>query len=80
MNLFSSAFQCDSIHQYLIQFFPCLLFLLQFIREYTGKVDDLVKDKIEAQNEVKAKENEEKEVVAQQVITMASYCCPTFAV
>ncbi|KOM46889.1 hypothetical protein LR48_Vigan07g059300 [Vigna angularis] len=41
-------------------------YLLQFIREYTGKVDELVKDKIEAQNEVKAKEHEEKEVVAQQ--------------
>lgn len=40
---------------------------LQFIREYTGKVDELIKDKIEAQNEVKAKENEEKEVIAQQV-------------
>ncbi|KHN48575.1 Clathrin heavy chain 2 [Glycine soja] len=41
-------------------------YLLQFIREYTGKVDELVKDKIEAQNEVKAKEQEEKDVVAQQ--------------
>ncbi|KAF4387547.1 hypothetical protein F8388_011695 [Cannabis sativa] len=40
-------------------------YLLQFIREYTSKVDELVKDKIEAQNEVKAKENEEKELVAQ---------------
>ena len=44
--------------------------LLQFIREYTGKVDELVKDKIEAQNEVKAKEQEEKDVVAQQVIIL----------
>ena len=42
-------------------------FLLQFIREYTGKVDELIKDKIEAQNEVKAKEQEEKEAIAQQV-------------
>ncbi|KAG4920213.1 hypothetical protein JHK86_049026 [Glycine max] len=41
-------------------------YLLQFIREYTGKVDELVKDKIEAQNQVKAKEQEEKEVIAQQ--------------
>ncbi|XLR37495.1 hypothetical protein HN51_024244 [Arachis hypogaea] len=41
-------------------------YLLQFIREYTGKVDELVKDKIEAQNEVKVKEQEEKDVVAQQ--------------
>ncbi|GAU36984.1 hypothetical protein TSUD_150200 [Trifolium subterraneum] len=41
-------------------------YLLQFIREYTGKVDELVKHKIESQNEVKAKEQEEKEVIAQQ--------------
>ncbi|THU64931.1 hypothetical protein C4D60_Mb01t31690 [Musa balbisiana] len=41
-------------------------YLLQFIREYTSKVDDLVKDKIEAQNEVKSKEKEEKDLVAQQ--------------
>ena len=30
-------------------------------------MDELIKDKIEAQNEVKAKEKEEKELVAQQV-------------
>ncbi|GAY40449.1 hypothetical protein CUMW_052030 [Citrus unshiu] len=41
-------------------------YLLQFIREYTGKVDELVKDKIEAQIEVKSKEKEEKDVIAQQ--------------
>ncbi|MBA0601962.1 hypothetical protein Gorai_002163, partial [Gossypium raimondii] len=41
-------------------------YLLQFIREYTGKVDELIKDKIEAQKEVKAKEQEEKDVIAQQ--------------
>ncbi|PQP97755.1 clathrin heavy chain 1 [Prunus yedoensis var. nudiflora] len=41
-------------------------YLLQFVREYTGKVDELVKDKLEAQKEVKAKEQEEKEVIAQQ--------------
>ncbi|KAJ8438732.1 hypothetical protein Cgig2_013778 [Carnegiea gigantea] len=41
-------------------------YLLQFIREYTGKVDELIKDKIEALNEVKAKEKEEKEVIARQ--------------
>ncbi|TVU27451.1 hypothetical protein EJB05_30150 [Eragrostis curvula] len=41
-------------------------YLLQFIREYSGKVDDLVKDKIESQKEEKAKEKEEKELVAQQ--------------
>ncbi|TYG70781.1 hypothetical protein ES288_D05G341800v1 [Gossypium darwinii] len=38
----------------------------QFIRECTGKVDELMKDKIETQKEVKAKEQEEKEVIAQQ--------------
>lgn len=43
------------------------LSLSQFIREYTGKVDELIKDKIEAQNEAKAKENEEKDVMKQQV-------------
>lgn len=36
----------------------------QFTREYTGKVDELIKDKIETQKEVKAKEQEEKEVIA----------------
>lgn len=41
----------------------------QVIREYTGKVDELIKDKIEAQKEVKAKEKEEKDMVAQQVFT-----------
>ncbi|CAN4101649.1 unnamed protein product [Withania somnifera] len=41
-------------------------YLLQFIREYTGKVDELIKDKIEAQSEAKAKENEEKDVIKQQ--------------
>ncbi|RVX03194.1 Clathrin heavy chain 1 [Vitis vinifera] len=43
-----------------------LPYLLQFIREYAGKVDELVKDKLEALNEVKAKEKEEKDVIAQQ--------------
>ncbi|KAA8549428.1 hypothetical protein F0562_001099 [Nyssa sinensis] len=43
-----------------------LPYLLQFIREYTSKVDELVKDKLEAVIEVKAKEKEEKEMVAQQ--------------
>lgn len=42
-------------------------FCLKFIREYSGKVDELIKDKIEAQNEEKAKEREEKDVLAQQV-------------
>ena len=39
-----------------------LLLSMQFIREYTSKVDDLVKDRIESQKEEKAKENEEKEI------------------
>ncbi|KAG2621920.1 hypothetical protein PVAP13_3NG298303 [Panicum virgatum] len=33
-------------------------YLLQFIREYSSKVGDLVKDKIESQNEERAKEKE----------------------
>ncbi|KAF8402617.1 hypothetical protein HHK36_010706 [Tetracentron sinense] len=41
-------------------------YLLQFIREYASKVDELVKDKLEALSEVKAKEAEEKDMVAQQ--------------
>nr|BAD94884.1 hypothetical protein [Arabidopsis thaliana] len=41
-------------------------YLLQFIREYSGKVDELIKDKLEAQKEVKAKEQEEKDVISQQ--------------
>jgi len=40
---------------------------VQFIREYTSKGDDLVKDKIESQKEERAKEKEEKDLVAQQV-------------
>ena len=47
-----------------------LPFFLQFIREYTGKVDELIKEKIEALNEVKAKEKEEKDVIAQQVFAL----------
>eukprot|EP01018_Ginkgo_biloba_P000170 Gb_33028 [translate_table: standard] len=41
-------------------------YLLQFIREYTTKVDELVKDRLEALQEVKSKEKEEKDLVAQQ--------------
>ncbi|ONK62483.1 uncharacterized protein A4U43_C07F4400 [Asparagus officinalis] len=41
-------------------------YLLQLIREYTSKVDELMKDKLEAVNENKAKEKEEKDMVAQQ--------------
>jgi CRISPR/Cas system CMR-associated protein Cmr1 (group 7 of RAMP superfamily) len=48
---------------------------MQFIREYTGKVDELIKDKIEAQNEVKSKVQEEKELVAQQVYSYALFDC-----
>ena len=40
---------------------------VQFIREYTSKVDDLVKDKIESQKGERAKEKLEKDLVAQQV-------------
>jgi len=39
----------------------------KFIREYTSKVDELIKEKLEAVSEVKAKEKEEKDMVAQQV-------------
>lgn len=55
---------------------------LQFIREYTGKVDELVKDKFEALNEVKAKEKEEKDVIAQQVqiLGFLGFCCQLFAI
>lgn len=45
--------------------------LVQFIREYSGKVDELIKDKIEAVKEVKAKEEEEKDVMMQQVISLS---------
>ncbi|KAF2558147.1 hypothetical protein F2Q68_00018083 [Brassica cretica] len=41
-------------------------YLLQVMREYTGKVDEIIKDKLEAQKEAKAKEQEEKEVMSQQ--------------
>ncbi|KAF8083062.1 hypothetical protein N665_0794s0020 [Sinapis alba] len=40
-------------------------FIEQFIREYSGKVDELIKDKLEEQKEVKAKE-QEKDVMSQQ--------------
>jgi clathrin heavy chain len=49
---------------------PLILFffsVFKFIREYTSKVDELIKSKLEALNEAKAKENEEKDMVAQQV-------------
>nr|TKV98819.1 hypothetical protein SEVIR_8G000300v2 [Setaria viridis] len=48
-------------------------YLLQFIREYSSKVDDLVKDKIESQNEERAKERGERSCCsAEHVRTAAS--------
>ncbi|XP_077251138.1 clathrin heavy chain 2-like [Tasmannia lanceolata] len=41
-------------------------YLLQIIREYTSKVDEVVKHRLEALQEVKSKEQEEKDLVAQQ--------------
>ncbi|XP_059069405.1 clathrin heavy chain 1-like [Cryptomeria japonica] len=41
-------------------------YLLQFIREYTTKVDELVKDKLKVVQEEKSKEKEEKSLVSQQ--------------
>ena len=41
-------------------------YMLQFLREYSSKVDDLIKDKEEASKELKEKAKEEKEVIAQQ--------------
>lgn len=46
--------------------------ILQFLREYTGKVDELIKDKLEALTEVKAKEKEEKDIMAQQVFALST--------
>nr|GLL26808.1 V-type proton ATPase catalytic subunit A-like [Ipomoea trifida] len=42
-----------------------------FIREYTGKVDELIKDKIDAQ--AKATENEENDVLKQQCSTVTRF-------
>lgn len=53
----------------------CPVLCVQFIREYSSKVDDLVKDKIESQKEERAKEKEEKELVAQQVIYSVPHIC-----
>lgn len=50
-----------------------LFYFLKFIREYASKVDELIKDKIEAQNEEKAKEKEEKETIAQQVLLPGNF-------
>ena len=54
---------------------PSYLFpFWQFIREYTGKVDELIKDRLEALSEVKAKEKEEKDIMAQQVFSLTTLC------
>ncbi|XP_058747900.1 clathrin heavy chain 1-like [Vicia villosa] len=44
----------------------CFPYLLQSIREYTSKVDELIKDKIEAENE-KVKEKERNNIIAKQI-------------
>ncbi|KAK2376500.1 clathrin heavy chain [Trifolium repens] len=41
-------------------------YLLQSIREYTSKVDELIRDKIEAENEKKLREKEQKDIIAKQ--------------
>jgi hypothetical protein len=38
------------------------------IREYTSKVDELIKDRVEAEYEKKVKEKERKNIIAQQVL------------
>lgn len=70
--LFLHLISFNSCYWFLTSFIY-LIFFLKFVREYTSKVDELVKDKIEAQSEVKAKEREEKELVAQQV-WLFSFC------
>jgi hypothetical protein len=59
------------VHFFWLSIITFPLLCVQFIREYTSKVDDLVKDKIESQQEEQAKEKEEKNLVAQQVIYSA---------
>ncbi|GBG80598.1 hypothetical protein CBR_g31057 [Chara braunii] len=44
----------------------CMPYLLQFMREYTGKVDELVKDKEELLKQRREMAQEEKEAVAKQ--------------
>lgn len=46
---------------------------MQFMREYSTKVDELIKDKLEANEEKKSKEQEEKDVVAQSVMLLLLY-------
>ena len=45
---------------------------MQFLREYSGKVDELIKDKEAAKKESEAKAKEEKEVIAQAVRQLSS--------
>lgn len=52
-------------------FFSYLQF--KFIREYTSKVDELVKDKLNALDEMKTKQEEEKDIVAQQVKLLTQF-------
>jgi hypothetical protein len=47
--------------------------LLQFVREYSSKVDELVKDKVAANLEKQAKSHEEKQAVAQAVSVHGAY-------
>lgn len=83
---FAYILQSIELHKFASCAIEPSLLPVQFIREYTGKVDDLVKDRIEAQKEVKAKEQEEKEMVAQQVtlecfqIWLTSYMLLIFSV
>ena len=46
---------------------------MQFLHEYSTKVDDLIKDKLEATEEKKSKENEEKDLVAQSINSCADF-------
>jgi clathrin heavy chain len=41
-------------------------YMIQFLREYSSKVDELIKDKEAAKKEAEKKNKEEKEVIAQQ--------------
>jgi anaerobic C4-dicarboxylate transporter len=78
--LFLSILVPTFIHclQFFGLYIPTPLLCVQFICEYTSKVDGLVKDKIESQKEEQAKEKEEKNLVAQQVIYSAHTCDQLF--
>lgn len=56
-----------------------LIWALQFLREYSTKVDDLIKDKLEATEEKKSKEQEEKELVANSVMFWLLYWLRLFS-